>query len=96
VDELNLNSIIARNEEMLSGVVDDEIVMLNMDSDQFHHINETGRRIWELLETPRSVAEVCDILFEEFEVRQDTCQKEVLDFFKALRARGVVLVSRPE
>ncbi|MCK4726701.1 MAG: PqqD family protein [Anaerolineales bacterium] len=93
MDELNLNSTITRNEDLLSGLVDDEAVIMSIESGSYHVINETGRRIWELLEQPKTVAEICDILSEEFDVDRDTCQKEVLQYIEALRTRQVVLVS---
>lgn len=93
MDELSLNSTITRNEDVLSGLVDDEAVIMSIESGNYHLINETGRRIWELLETPKTVAQLCDILAEEFAVEQETCQTEVLQFLVALRARQVVIVT---
>jgi len=93
MDELKLNSTITRNEDLLSGLVDDEAVIMSIESGSYHVINETGRRIWELLEQPKTVTEICDILSEEFDVDRDTCQKEVLKYIEALRTRQVVLVS---
>lgn len=91
--EISLNSIITRNEDVLSGLVDDEAVIMSIESGNYHLINETGRRIWELLEKPKTVAQLCDILAEEFAVEQETCQLEVLQFLVALRARQVVIVT---
>ena len=91
--EISLNSIITRNEDVLSGMVDDEAVIMSIESGNYHLINETGRRIWELLEQPRSVAGLCDILTEEFSVDRETCQTEVLGFLEALQSRQVVLVT---
>lgn len=93
MDELNLNSTITRNEDLLSGLVDDEAVIMSIESGSYHLINETGRRIWELLEQPRTAAEICDILSEEFAVDQETCQTEVRQFLVALQDRRVVLVT---
>lgn len=93
MDELNLNSTITRNKDLLSGLVDDEAVIMSIESGNYHMINETGRRIWELLEKPRTVAELCDILAEEFAVDRETCQKEVQRFLEALQTRQVVLVT---
>jgi len=93
VDELNMNSTITRNEDLLSGLVDDEAVIMSIESGSYHVINETGRMIWELLEQPKTVAEIYDILSEEFDVDRDTYQKEVLQYIEALLTRQVVLVS---
>jgi hypothetical protein len=93
MDEINLNSTIARNEDLLSGMVDDEAVIMSIESGSYHLINETGRRIWELIDQPKTVAEICDILLEEFEVERETCQEDVLQYLAALQTRKVILVS---
>jgi hypothetical protein len=93
MNELNLNSTITRNEDLLSGMVDDEAVIMSINSGSYHFINETGRRIWELIEQPKTVAAICDILIEEFEVDLKTCQKDVLRYLEALQTREVILVS---
>jgi hypothetical protein len=93
VIEINLNSTITRNEDLLSGLVDDEAIIMSIESGSYHLINETGRRVWELLEQPKTVAEICDILIEEFDVDLETCQKGVLQYLEALQTRQVVLVS---
>ncbi len=93
MDELNLNSTITRKEDLLSGVLDDETIIMSIESGNYHVINQTGRRIWELLEQPKTIAEVCDILSEEYEVDPEACQEEVLHFVEGLESRQIVTVS---
>ena len=93
MDEINLNSTITRNEELLSGEIDDETVLMNLESGSYHVINKTGQRIWELLEKPMTFAEICSILSEEYDVSSDTCQGEVLSFIIELQTRNIVQVS---
>ena len=93
MDEINLNSTITRNEELLSGEIDDETVLMNLESGSYHVINKTGQRIWELLEKPLTFAEICSILSEEYDVSPDTCQGEILSFIIELQTRHIVQVS---
>ncbi|MGO8833961.1 MAG: PqqD family protein, partial [Roseiarcus sp.] len=50
----------------------------------------TASRIWELLETPKTVAQLCAQLCEEFEVDEPTCEAEVLKFTGDLVDNGMV------
>jgi hypothetical protein len=93
VDEINLNSTITRNEELLSGEIDNEIVLMNLDSGSYHVINKTGQRIWEILEQPMMVAEICYKISEEYDVAPDNCQEEVLVFLADLKTRHIIEVS---
>jgi hypothetical protein len=93
VDEININSTITRNEELLSGEIDHEIVIMNLDSGSYHVINKTGQRIWELLEKPMTVEEICSTISEEYEVDTQICLDEVLKFLADLQSRQIVQVS---
>ena len=93
MDEINLNSTITRNEELLSGEIDNEIVLMNLESGSYHVINKTGQRIWELLEQPMTVAEICSTISEEYIVDPETCQNEVLNFITGLLNRQMIVVS---
>ena len=93
MDEISINSTITRNEELLSGEIEQEIVIMNLDSGSYHVINKTGQRIWELLEEPMSAAEICSTISEEYEVDTQNCQEEVLKFLADLQSRQIVTVS---
>ena len=75
-----VNRKILRNQEVLASNLEDEIVMMNLESGSYYGANGVGRRIWELLERPVTVAELCTLLQKEFDVDDETCQRDVLPF----------------
>jgi len=89
---LNQASVVVRREERLTTTVDGEIVMLSPDRGAYFSLGPTGSRIWELLETPVSVDELCSGLVEEFAVDADTCRAETLEFLEELLRVGLVEV----
>lgn len=93
MEEITLNSTITRNEDLLSGVLDDETILMSIETGSYHVINKTANRIWELLEEPKTVDEICIIILDEYEVDPETCQKEVLEFMAGLQNRKIVVVS---
>jgi hypothetical protein len=48
-------------------------------------------RIWELLETPMTIAEVCARLHEEFEVEAEHCEIAVLKFANDMANNGIII-----
>ena len=64
-------------EHVLSRELDDEMVLLNLDSGEYFGLNDTGTRIWELLADGRSREEVIDCLTDEFEVTVDVASDHV-------------------
>jgi len=89
---LNQASVVVRRQEPLTTTVDGEIVMLSPDRGAYFSLGETGSRIWELLETPLSVDELCAGLVDEFAVDADTCHAETLAFLEELVRAGLVEV----
>lgn len=77
-----LDRRIVRKEEVLASNLDDEVVMMNLESDSYYGMNAVGSRIWDLLERPLAVAELCAKLQEEFDVDDETCQRDVLPFIQ--------------
>jgi hypothetical protein len=65
-------------------------VMLNVNTGFYHGLNDVGARIWELLETPETAAQLLARLLEEFEVEEQVCRAAMLDFLGKLLDRGVI------
>ncbi len=68
----------------------DDMLMMAKESGLYFGLNAVGRRIWELLDTPMTVAAICARLCEEFEVDLQTCETEVANFVPLLIERGLV------
>ena len=57
-----LTSQVSRNEAIVFTDLDDTIVMMDVDEGQYYELDPVGARIWGLLETGRSAADLCDAL----------------------------------
>jgi len=82
--------MIKRHEGWLAAKVGDELVMMSVDSGVYIGLNDVGARVWDLIETPRDVKELCSTLAEEFETTPETCQPEVEAFLAQLEERGAI------
>lgn len=87
------DTIISRIMEVVAAEMDGETVMISIESGKYYGMDIIGSRIWELLETPKSVADVVRILGEEYEIKQQQCEADVLDFLKYLQKEGLVKVA---
>lgn len=86
------NSIVTRSGDIVAGVVDADVMMMSIESGKYYHLNTSAGRIWEMLEQPRMVAEICEMLNKDFKVTPEDCQKEVLHFLDELASRKIVKV----
>lgn len=91
---LSVSDILVRNDaELLTTVVDGELIGMSVEQGACYGLNGVGTRIWELLAEPRSIASLCEQLTNEYDVDADTCLQEVLDLVEELRVEGLVRVS---
>ena len=88
---IGLDTILSRNDDILhASVGSEEAVMMSVTAGRYYGLNAVASRIWELLETPKTIAELCAQICEEFEVDAQTCEAEVLKFVQDLIDNGVV------
>jgi hypothetical protein len=85
-----LDTMLRREADILYAPIGSDGVMFNINAGVYHSVNDVGARIWELLETPQTAAQLRDRLLEEFEVEEQVCQAAVLDFVGKLLDRGAV------
>ena len=89
-DEIGPQTTISRQGDWLSADTGDGAVMMSPSSTQYLGLSATGGRIWELLEQPRTLAELCAALAREYEVTADEVQADVRAFVASLAERGAL------
>lgn len=77
MQEIDPDRLLCRKADMIGAQVADGYVMLDLDSSKYIQLNATAELVWELLETPRSLGTITDLLQERFEVEAEQCRGEV-------------------
>ena len=72
-----------------------EFVVLDPAGRMLRGLNETGARIWALIDGKRSVGEIAEEISKEFEVEITIAQRDTAAFLSMLADRGLV-ASRPK
>ena len=84
VSKLTAQSLVARSPEQVSADLDGKTVLLSVENGEYYNMNAVGSRIWSLLETPLTVAELVTHLTDEFEIDAEICQQEAITFLEQL------------
>lgn len=90
MSDIHLDSLLSKSNEQVSCDLDGETLILSIENGKYYHMNETSSRIWELLESPREMAALCDSLQEEYDVTPAKCQEQVLVILKEMLEAGLV------
>jgi hypothetical protein len=89
-DEISADATISRTGDWLSADTGDGAVMMSPSAAQYIGLSETGGRIWELLETPRTLADLCAALAVEYAASAEEVRADVQDFVARLAERGAL------
>jgi hypothetical protein len=84
--------MICRDGDWLAAPVGDELVMMSATKGNYIGLSRVGARIWELIETPRTVETLCDALVAEYDVDPAACRAEVDSFLATLREHGALRI----
>lgn len=79
-----------RKVHIVAEKLEDHLVMLDTEKGKYYSLNTVAVRIWELLEKPQSLDELCTILTKEFEVEPEQCQKEVKEHLAQMQKLELV------
>ena len=83
-----------RNPHVLGASLNaDEVVLLSVARAKYYGLNGPAARIWELLETPRTVAAICEALIAEFDVEPAECERETRELIAEMKVEGLVLIA---
>ena len=67
--------------------------LLHLVTKRYYTLNETGCRVWELIQETSEVGRVAEVLHEEYEVELDEVTSFVRSFLGKLKAEGLVTLS---
>ncbi len=89
---MNPDTRIQRTDTALSSPVADELVMFDTAHGKYYGMNDIASAIWERLDEPVTVQEVCDSLVAEFDVSPEECRRDVTAFLIRLKEKDLIRV----
>lgn len=91
---ISMKSTVVRSDEPVAEPVDDELVMADIDRGKYYAFNDIATAIWQNLERPITVEELCERLCQQYEVSAKQCAADVLEFLNKLEERRLISVER--
>jgi hypothetical protein len=65
-----------KNKNAITGRVNEELVMMDIDRGKYFSLNNVATRIWEILDVPLGMEEICLQLMQEYAVEEVQCRAE--------------------
>ncbi len=81
------------NRQVSSDFPDGQVVLMDVHEGTYYGLNRMGARIWEMIQSPRSVGDIVDTLLESYEVAEGRCLEEVSALLSDLASRSLVEIT---
>src|ERR1041385_3737862 len=78
--------------DVLAQRYDDSVILLNLGTDRFFHLNRTAARFWELLSEGHNAAQILETMSGEFDITEPQLAAEMTTLIAELRAEDLVTV----
>jgi hypothetical protein len=86
-------TIYLRNNETISGRLHDELVMMDIQKGKYFSLNQVATEIWDMLEQPLSLEEICTSLTNSYEIDPVQCRKEVETHLSEMQKLGLIVIN---
>jgi hypothetical protein len=93
--KLSSASIVVRRSNVVEAEVDGEVVALDVDKGTCYGLNKVGTRIWKIIVEPSRVGDLCSQLATEYQVDNDTCERDVIGLLEELLREDMIEVNAP-
>jgi hypothetical protein len=85
-----LNDRVGRLEGFLKASVGDNLVLLDMDKGVYVGLDAIGSRIWDRIESPVVVSEICEELGRDYAAEPAVIEADVLKFLNQLSDQKMI------
>lgn len=72
--------------------IDDEVIILDSNTQEYFTINQVGKDIWELLSKELTLEEVVTELMEIYDISKEQLETDVKNFIEALNQKGLIKI----
>jgi hypothetical protein len=69
-----------------------ELLILQTVSGVYYGLDPVGRRVWSLMDEPRRVGAIRDVLLNEYQVDREKCTRDLLDLLEKLASKRLIEV----
>jgi ornithine carbamoyltransferase len=91
---MDLDQKIIFSDTVFAQEVDGEMVLLDMESENYFGLDEVGTAIWQAMQEKETLQEVLDTLLEQYDVEAEVLERDLSDFVDKLLESGLVEVKK--
>src|SRR5215210_651526 len=91
-ERMSNDTIVVASRDQVSSDLGEEVAILDLKLGVYYGLDEVGARVWELIQEPRVVSDVRDVLIEEYDVAPERCERDLFALLERLAEEGLIEV----
>jgi len=76
--KIQLESVVVASKEQLASSIGGETVILGLQSGRYYGVDRVSARVWQILQEPSRVADICNTIVSEYAVDRHVCEADLL------------------
>ena len=85
-----MDTTVVAAKRQLSCDLSGEAVILNLQSGMYYGLNTVAARVWDLVQSPRTIVEVRNTILAEYDVTEERCEGELLSLLEEFASKGLI------
>ena len=86
------DSTVVATRDQVSSDLKGEVAILDLKAGVYYGLDDVGARVWKLLQEPKTVSEIRDVILQEYDVEAERCERDLLALLQRLADEGLVEV----
>lgn len=87
--------IFKKNERVPWRKIEEEAILVKVDSGEVIHLNEVATEIWQAIDGKENVSAIISHIHDTFEVKKEEAEKDALEFIRALADKKIIVPVNP-
>jgi len=90
--KVSLESVVVVSRDQMASDIAGETVILGLTAGRYYGLDPVGARVWQIIQTPRAVADVRRTIVSEYDVEPERCEADLLALLQKMADAGLVEV----
>ena len=91
--EITFDTIIQRNNEILTSDLDGEKVMMSIQFGEYYGLGKTGSFIWDHIEEPIKIKNLVYLITSKYDIDETKCLADIIPFLNALLEKQLIIAT---
>ena len=87
---MNLSDKITISPQAVARQVGNETVILHLGNGTYFGLDPVGARIWQLMGEGKTLAEICEVMLDEYDVSREDLERDALSLAQNLAAQQLI------